>query len=325
MTKPVTSVAAMMLAEEGRLSLDDPLSSVIPAFADVQVYDDGELRAPTRPILIRDLLTHTSGLTYGFFGNTPVDSLYRATLGALDAAGEADLEERTDVIASLPLVDDPGARWVYSMSTDVLGRVVEVVSGLTLGEFFRTRIFEPLGMTDTGFHVTAGKVDRLAQLYYRTPDGLFAPPAPGGDRYTRPPSWYSGGGGLISTAADYLRFCEMLLGEGEANGVRLLEPETVRLMTRNHLPGEMIPIMPGIGNQGFGLGFAVSVGRNPGTYWWSGSRARISGSIPGGNHCVCMDAASTIWCGAGGPAAEAHRPGGDPGRELTERWRTEPC
>ncbi len=270
MTKPVTSVAAMMLVEEGRLSLDDPLSGVIPGFADVQVYDDGELRAPARPILISDLLTHTSGLTYGLFGNTPVDSLYRAGLSALDAAGEADLAKRTDVIASLPLAADPGERWIYSMSTDVLGRVVEVASGQTLDEFFRRRIFEPLGMTDTGFHVEADKVDRLTRLYYRARDGLFAPPAPQGDRYTRPPSWFSGGGGLTSTAADYLRFCEMLLGGGEANGVRLLQPETVRLMTRNHLSDEMIPIMPGIGRQGFGLGFAVSVGENPGTYWWSG-------------------------------------------------------
>ena len=270
MTKPVTSVAAMMLVEEGRLSLDDPLSGVIPAFAGVQVHDDGELRAPARPILISDLLTHTSGLTYGLFGNTPVDSLYRAGLSALDAAGEADLAKRTDVIASLPLAADPGERWIYSMSTDVLGRVVEVASGQTLDEFFRRRIFEPLGMTDTGFHVEADKVDRLTRLYYRARDGLFAPPAPQGDRYTRPPSWFSGGGGLTSTAADYLRFCEMLLGGGEANGVRLLQPETVRLMTRNHLSDEMIPIMPGIGRQGFGLGFAVSVGENPGTYWWSG-------------------------------------------------------
>ena len=270
MTKPVTSVAAMMLVEEGRLSLDDPLASVIPAFADVRVYDDGKLRDPVRPILVRDLLTHTSGLTYGVFGNTPVDSLYRASLNPLDMGGETDLEARTRVIASLPLVDDPGARWVYSVSTDVLGRVVEVASGQSLDSFFRERIFEPLGMTDTGFHVTGDRTDRFAQLYRRTRDGLFAPPAPGGDRFTRPPAWFSGGGGLTSTAADYLRFCEMLLGGGEANGVRLLQPETVRLMTRNHLPDEMIPILPGVGDQGFGLGFAVSVGEDAGTYWWSG-------------------------------------------------------
>ena len=267
MTKPVTSVAAMILVEEGRLSLDDPLSSVVPSFATVQVYDDGSLRPPARPILIRDLLTHTSGLTYGIFGNTPVDSLYRTRLNALDMGGDADLEERTEVLASLPLIDDPGARWNYSMSTDVLGRVVEVVSGQSLDTFFRERIFEPLGMHDTGFHVPAGKTDRFAQVYFRGRNGLVAPP--GGDRFTRPPGWYSGGGGLTSTAGDYLRFCEMLLGGGERDGIRVLRRETVDLMTRNHLPDEMIPIL-GLPGQGFGLGFGVSVGDNPGTYWWSG-------------------------------------------------------
>ncbi len=269
MTKPVTSVAAMMLVEEGRLSLDDPLSSVVPSFAGVQVHDDGGLRPPARPILIRDLLTHTSGLTYGVFGNTPVDSLYRTRLNALDMGGDADLAERTDVLASLPLIDDPGARWNYSMSTDVLGRVVEVVSGQSLDTFFRERIFEPLGMYDTGFHVPAGKAGRLTRVYLRSRDGLVASPSRGGDPFARPPGWYSGGGGLTSTAADYLRFCEMLLGGGERDGVRILRPETVDLMTRNHLPDEMIPIL-GLPGQGFGLGFAVSVGDNPGTYWWSG-------------------------------------------------------
>ncbi len=269
MTKPVTSVAAMILVEEGRLSLDDPLSGVIPAFAGVQVYDNGDLRPPTRPVLIRDLLSHTSGLTYGIFGRTPVDSIYRAGLGALDMRGGGDLAARTEAIASFPLIDDPGDRWVYSLSTDVLGRVVEVVSGQSLDTFFRERIFEPLGMDDTGFHVPAGKTGRFAQVYLRGRDGLVAPPSPNGDAFTRPPGWYSGGGGLTSTASDYLRFCEMLLGGGERDGVRILRPETVELMTRNHLPDEMIPVL-GLPGQGFGLGFAVSVGDNPGTYWWSG-------------------------------------------------------
>ena len=269
MTKPVTSVAAMILVEEGRLSLDDPLSNVIPSFADVQVHDDGGLRAPSRPIRIRDLLSHTSGLTYGIFGNTPVDSLYRRTMNALDMGGEADLKERIETLATLPLIDDPGDRWNYSMSTDVLGRVVEVASGQSLDAFFRERIFEPLGMDDTGFHVPTGKTDHFARMYYRSRDGLVSPDLPGGDRFTRPPGWYSGGGGLTSTAADYLRFCEMLLGGGERDGVRILRPETVELMTRNHLPDEMIPVL-GLPGQGFGLGFAVSVGENPGTYWWSG-------------------------------------------------------
>ena len=267
MTKPVTSVAAMMLVEDGLLSLDDELGSVIPDFADVEVYQDAGNRPPSRPILIRDLLSHTSGLTYGIFGNSAVDSMYNAKLMSMDAG--ADLEKRVAAIASLPLVDDPGARWNYSYSTDVLGRVVEVVSGQSLDAFFRQRIFEPLGMDDTGFHVTADRLDRFAAMYRRTRDGLVSGSSPAGDPYTRPPTWFSGGGGLTSTASDYLRFCEMLLGGGELDGVRLLRPETVAIMTSNHLPDGMIPIL-GLADQGFGLGFSVSVGEDSGTYGWSG-------------------------------------------------------
>ena len=270
MTKPVTSVAAMMLVEDGRLSLDDELGSVIPEFADVQVYDDGERRAPSRPILIRDLLSHTSGLTYGFFGNSPVDSMYNRAMASLSTGTDNDLAKRVATLASLPLIDDPGARWNYSFSTDVLGRVVEVASGRSLDSFFRERIFEPLGMDDTGFQVPADKVDRFAAMYRRTRDGLVPAGPPGADPYTRPPVWLSGGGGLASTASDYLRFSQMLLNEGELDGVRLLAAETVRLMTRNHLPDEMIPIMPGLGDAGFGLGFAVPSGEDGGAYWWSG-------------------------------------------------------
>lgn len=270
MTKPVTSVAAMILVEEGRLSLDDELGSVIPDFADVQVYDDGATRAPSRPILIRDLLSHTSGLTYGFFGDSPVDSMYNRAMASLSMGAGNDLEKRVGTLASLPLIDDPGARWNYSFSTDVLGRVVEVASGRSLDTFFRERIFEPLGMEDTGFQVPADKVDRFAAMYRRTRDGLGPTSPPGDDPYTRPPTWLSGGGGLASTASDYLRFSQMLLNEGELDGVRLLEPETVALMTRNHLPKEMIPIMPGLADAGFGLGCAVPAGEGGGAYWWSG-------------------------------------------------------
>ncbi len=270
MTKPVTSVAAMILVEDGLLSLDDDLGSVIPAFADAEVYQDVGNRPPSRPILIRDLLSHTSGLTYGIFGNSPVDSMYNARLNPLAMGDGADLETRVATIASLPLIDDPGARWNYSYSTDVLGRVVEVASGQPLDVFFRERIFEPLGMDDTGFHVAADKLDRFTAMYRRGRGGLGPAGAPGNDPFTRPPTWFSGGGGLTSTASDYLRFSRMLLGGGELEGVRILRPETVDLMTRNHLPEEMIPIMPGLGDQGFGLGFAVSVGEGGGTYWWSG-------------------------------------------------------
>jgi len=270
MTKPVTSVAAMILVEEGLLSLDDELGDIIPAFADVEVYQDAGNRRPSRPILIRDLLSHTSGLSYGIFGNSPVDSMYNARLNPVAMGAGANLEKRVATIASLPLIDDPGARWNYSYSTDVLGRVVEVASGQPLDVFFRERIFGPLGMHDTGFHVTADKLDRFTAMYRRGRDGLGPAGRSGNDPFTRPANWFSGGGGLTSTASDYLRFCRMLLGQGALDGVRILRPETVELMTSNHLPDEMIPILPGFGNQGFGLGFAVSVGEGAGTYSWSG-------------------------------------------------------
>jgi CubicO group peptidase (beta-lactamase class C family) len=269
MTKPVTSVAVMMLVEEGRLTLDTPLADILPAFARVQVYDGGRLRPPARPILIRHLLSHTAGLGYGDIGRTPVDSLYRAArLGVWGTAG--DLERTVDAIASLPLIFDPGSRWNYSMGVDVLGRVVEVVSGGPLDEFFRERIFEPLGMDDTGFHVQPEDRDRLTAAYAPSPNGLRLGESNVDGQHTRPAQWLSGGGGLTSTASDYLRFAQMLLGEGELDGVRLLEPETVRAMRTNQLPTELVPIPIGGQDQGFGLGFAVSMGENAGSYRWLG-------------------------------------------------------
>jgi CubicO group peptidase (beta-lactamase class C family)/predicted outer membrane protein len=270
MTKPVTSVAAMILVEEGRLSLDTPLADVLPAFANVQVADSGRLRTPARPILIRHLLTHTAGFGYGDIGRTPVDSLYRAArLGVWGTAG--DLEQTVDAIARLPLIFDPGARWNYSMGVDVLGRVVEVVSGETLEDFFRERIFEPLRMEDTGFHVVADELDRFTGGYAPSPQGLRVIESPIDGQHTRPAQWFSGGGGLTSTASDYLRFTSMLLNEGELDGVRLLRPETVEQMRSNQLPPELVPIPPIVGqNYGFGLGFAVSMGENAGSYRWLG-------------------------------------------------------
>jgi CubicO group peptidase (beta-lactamase class C family) len=269
MTKPVTSVAIIMLVEEGRLSLDDEVGDVLPAFAGVRVHQDTGSRSPDRPMLIRHLLTHTSGLTYGFFGTSAVDSIYNADLNGPAAVGGYDLEKRAGILAALPLIDDPGDRWNYSLSTDLLGRVVEVVSDMTLDDFFRERIFEPLGMHDTGFRVAADKLDRFTAMYARTPGGLRLADSPTDGSYTRAPTWLSGGGGLASTAADYLRFCRMLLGGGELDGTRLLKPETVRLMTRNHLADDLLPVM-GIPGMGFGLGFAVPAGEENGAYWWSG-------------------------------------------------------
>ena len=269
MTKPVTSVAIMMLVEEGRLSLDDEVGDVLPAFAGVRVHQDTGARSPDRPMLIRHLLTHTSGLTYGFFGTSAVDSIYNADLNGPAAVGGYDLEKRAGILAALPLIDDPGDRWNYSLSTDLLGRVIEVVSGRTLDDFFRERIFEPLDMHDTGFRVPADKLDRFTAMYTRTPGGLRLGDSPTDGSYTRAPTWLSGGGGLASTAADYLRFCRMLLGGGELDGARLLKPETVSLMTRNHLADDLLPVM-GIPGMGFGLGFAVPAGEEDGAYWWSG-------------------------------------------------------
>ncbi len=269
MTKPVTSVAVMMLVENGELSLDDPVATFIPAFAGVEVYvSPDERRPPSRSITIRDLLTHTSGLTYGQFGDTPVDSIYRREgIGVQGTVG--DLEQTVDAIAGAPLLADPGSRWNYSVSTDVLGRVVEIVSGETLDAYFRDEIFEPLGMVDTGFHVPADKLDRFVAVYGPGQDGLRMIDSPRDGPFTRPPVWLSGGGGLTSTAMDYLRFSQMLLNGGELDGVRLLEPETVRAMRTNQLPDALMPItfFP---DNGFGLGFAVSVGANPGVYWWLG-------------------------------------------------------
>lgn len=272
MTKPVTSVAIMMLVEEGKVELDQPLSAHIPDFADVQVYDDGELRDPARAITIRDLLRHTSGLTYGIFGNTPVDQMYQ-TVNVLERETGRDLEETVELIANLPLLADPGTLWNYSVSTDVLGRVVEVASGMSLADFFRVRIFEPLGMDDTGFHVEPRNLDRFAATYARRDGSLVQVDDHVSGTFTREPSWYSGGGGLTSTAMDYLRFAQMLLNEGELDGKRLLRTETVRDMRSNHLPEEMPPISLGAPSHeyGFGLGFAVATaGDQPEHYWWLG-------------------------------------------------------
>ena len=273
MTKPVTSVAAMILVEEGRLELDQRLSEVIREFGDVQVYDDGALRAPSRPITIRDLLRHTSGLTYGVFGNTAVDQMYVRELNALDASSGQSLEETVDVIASLPLLADPGTLWNYSMSTDVLGRVVEVASGMSLADFFQERIFDPLQMNDTGFWVDPEDADRFVAQYGRSGDGLQEVDGADDSRFLSEPSWFSGGGGLTSTAMDYLRFAQMLLDEGELDGVRILRPETVRDMQANHLDEALMPIRLGgpVADHGFGLGFAVATGGpSQGNYWWAG-------------------------------------------------------
>jgi CubicO group peptidase (beta-lactamase class C family) len=272
MTKPITSVAAMMLYEEGGFELKDPVSSYIPAFADTPVYRSGSsvrpvTEAQVEPMRIWHLLTHTSGLSYGFHFAHPVDAMYRAAGFEWGSPPGTDLAENCERFAQLPLLFQPGTGWNYSVSTDVLGRIVEVVSGQSLDAFFAERIFEPLGMTDTGFFVPEEDHDRLAALYVPEPGTLRAVPAPIGGDALRKPTYLSGGGGLVSTARDYHRFAELLLGEGELDGHRLLSPRTVRYMASNHLPGgvdleafgQSTFAETSFDGVGFGLGFSVGL------------------------------------------------------------------
>jgi CubicO group peptidase (beta-lactamase class C family) len=270
MTKPITSVAAMMLFEEGAFQLTDPISRFLPAFAEPRVYVAGsDLAAATvpatEPIRIWHLLTHTAGLTYGFHRVHPVDAMLRARGFEWGTPPGLNLEAAVDLWAGLPLIFQPGSEWNYSLATDVLGRLVEVASGQSLDTFFRTRITDPLGMTDTSFRVLADDLDRLATLYNPTATGMTASPRPGPEGLS--PPMLSGGGGLVSTAADYHRFVQCLARGGELDGVRLLGPRTVDYMTRNHLPGGAD--LEGYGRRivgetpqsgvGFGLGFGVVV------------------------------------------------------------------
>ncbi|WP_129305633.1 serine hydrolase domain-containing protein [Streptomyces sp. L2] len=289
MTKPVTAVAVLLLMEEGLLSLDDPLERHLPAFAEPRVYDGGEgaavrTRPAARPVLLRHLLTHTAGLTFGFYHSHPVDALYREAGLEYSVPPGKDLAETADVYARMPLQFEPGTRWNYSVASNVLGRVVEAVSGQPLDAFFAERILRPLGMTDTGFHVRPEQQGRLAELYGETEDGRIEP-VPGLPVLGRP-RFLSGSGGLVSCAHDFHRFMEMLRRGGELDGVRLLSSAAVDLMTRNHLPGGATirafgaPAHQEPGNDGLGFGFNVSVVTDPsrtlspssmGTYGWTGA------------------------------------------------------
>jgi CubicO group peptidase (beta-lactamase class C family) len=291
MTKPITSVAAMMLYEEGRLSLFDPVSKFIPSFEHARVYRSGSvatmITAPAaNPMLVWHLLTHTSGLTYDFYYTHPVDEMYRKA-GFGVGAGDYTLADACDRWASIPLLFEPGTAWNYSVATDVLGRVVEVASGQPLDEFFASRILGPLGMRDTSFYVSAADDHRLCRLYAPDPQTGLAVDARQLERpRNEKPKMLSGGGGMVSTATDYLRFTHMLLGRGEVDGVRLLAPHTVDLMAANHLPGGALITPPfgrsvmGSNNEGrgFGLGFAPLVDpiaakniSSRGEYCWGGA------------------------------------------------------
>ncbi|HLB72383.1 MAG TPA: serine hydrolase domain-containing protein [Sedimentisphaerales bacterium] len=263
MSKPITSVALMILYEEGKIKLDYPVSKYIPQFKGLKVYAESGNEDPKRDMTVRDLLRHTSGLTYGFFGNTAVDQMYREK-AVFDR--ESSLEDMVDKLAEIPLLYQPGTRWHYSVSADMLGYIVERVSGQPLDKFFEDRIFKPLGMKDTAFYVPAEKVDRFAVCYSFW---LSVSDHPAASRYLKEPVMRSGGGGLVSTAPDYLRFCQMLLNKGRLDGKRLLRTETVEMMTENQLPEGVTRDDSG----GFGLGFSVRTdnGRFPkGEYGWGG-------------------------------------------------------
>ena len=265
MTKPITAVALLLLLEEGRIALDDAVAKFIPGFADLKLADGS---APRRAMTVLDLLRHTAGLTYGFHNRTPIDAAYRA----LEITGhdtEGGLPAMIAQLEKLPLEYSPGEAWIYSVATDVAGYLVQLVSGQGFGDFVRERILRPLKMTDSDFWVPQSKRDRLAACYDRRGGTLELFDDPRTSQFLKPPRLESGGGGLVGTAADYLRFCRMLLNKGELEGARLLSPKTVALMTANHLPGgkEVVDLAPagdaftesGYRGLGFGLGVSVTV------------------------------------------------------------------
>ncbi len=289
MTKPLTSTAIMMLYEEGRFQLDDPISRFLPCFKDMRVYVGGmrgklETVPAERDITFRDLLTHTSGLTYGFMEATPVDAQYRER-GVDFQTSDKSLGEVVEIAADIPLIAQPGAEWNYSISTDVLGHLVAVISGKPFDQFLRERVTGPLRMVDTDFHVPADKLARFAANYSCAADGrLMLIDDPQKSIFGAPRKICSGGGGLLSTATDYMQFCQMMLNKGELDGVRLLGRKTVELMTSNHLRGDMAAMgQPRFSESsyegvGFGLGFSVMLDParaqilgTPGEYAWGGA------------------------------------------------------
>lgn len=255
MSKPIVSVALMTLYEEGKFHLDDPVAKYIPSFANLKVYDQGKMVDLDHPMTVEHLLTHTSGLSYGW-NPTPVDTMY--AMANIWEPGR-NLEAFVDRIATLPLNFQPGARWEYGVSTDIVGRLVEVISGKPLDQYLQERIFAPLGMIDSGFSVPKDKQDRLATVY--APDGkggIFPMETPLTNQIKSPAVMFSGGGGLASTPADYLRFAQMLINGGELDGQRILGKKTVELMLMNHLPEGMTVGRSNPG-AGFGLGFMITL------------------------------------------------------------------
>jgi CubicO group peptidase (beta-lactamase class C family) len=292
MTKPITSVALMMLYERGRFQLDDPVAKYIPQWADLRVFAGGDdrhydVKVPDRPMVVKDLFTHTAGLTYGFLNAHPVDALYRAHgVGGMATGGT--LEDMIDRLAELPLQFSPGERWNYSVATDVLGYLVQRLADQDLDDFIRDHITGPLGMNDSGFFVPEAAHQRFAACYERVPktDGFRLQDDPQTSSYRARPSFLSGGGGMVSTIDDYHRFTRMLLNKGELDGARILGRKTVEYMTLNHLPGNRDLAAMGqptfsetsYDGIGFGLGFSVvldpaaaNVLDSVGEYAWGGA------------------------------------------------------
>ena len=299
MSKPITAVALMMLVEEGMLGLDDDVATHIPSWKNLGVYATGMpgiaptgqsayiTTPPGRPMKVIDLATHTSGLTYGFLNRTAVDAAYRRLLLAGHNT-EGGLNGMIDQLSGLPLEFSPGTAWNYSVAIDVLGYLVQKFSGMTFGEFLRTRLFEPLGMQDTAFWCPPEKTERFTSCYQpRAGGGLQVQDDAGKNTYAAPPKLESGGGGLVATAHDYMRFCRMMLGGGTLDGVQILSPKTVALFSLNHLPGnqELADMAPpgtfseaGYSGIGFSIGCGVNINvaktRVPGTvgeFFWGGA------------------------------------------------------
>jgi len=286
MTKPITSVALMSLYEKGLFQLDDPVSEYIPAFKDLNVYAEGifgnyKTTYPDREMTIRDLLSHQSGLTYGFMERSNVDAAYRE-LG-IEKESQQNLQEFVNVLSTIPLEFSPGTAWNYSVSTDVCGYLIEVISGKTLDMFLEEEIFQPLGMADTGFYVPSSKTWRLSSNYeYREGQEPILVDDANTGSYINPPTLFSGGGGLVSTLDDYMAFCKMVLGRGSLEGHRILSRKTLDLMSSNHLTNgkDLRSCAYGRWSEtsytgvGFGLGFSVLL--DPAASQVSGSKGELA-------------------------------------------------